>query len=204
MTTPASPDRLAQIRASAVVGGASLTAATTAHADLLATAEAFHAERARADALAEEVERLLPCDAGCTEYPEEECSRHGRPVAEVWGMLVEAVNANTAARASLAALTADLRALCDDDTVPGTPEEWERRVRAILDRHAPDGADVPMSPDMGHDLRERIAQAVDQAWAEAKDRDRNDGGYRDGYIDGLEFAEGIVRSTPLTTDGGAP
>ena len=50
------------------------------------------------------------------------------------------------------------------------------------------------------DLRERIAQRIDQAWAEANDR-RPRSEYRDGYLDGLEHAEGIARSTPLTVDG---
>lgn len=52
------------------------------------------------------------------------------------------------------------------------------------------------------DLRERIAQRIDQAWAEANDR-RPRSEYRDGYLDGLEHAEGIARSTPLTV-GVAP
>lgn len=47
------------------------------------------------------------------------------------------------------------------------------------------------------DLRERIAQRIDQAWAEANDR-RPRSEYRDGYLDGLEHAEAIARSTPLT------
>lgn len=80
---------------------------------------------------------------------------------------------------------------CDDDWPCVT-------VRASLDAA---GADVPMSPNTGHDLRERIAQRIDQAWAEANDqRPRSE--YRDGYLDGLEHAEGIARSTPLT-EGGA-
>ena len=50
------------------------------------------------------------------------------------------------------------------------------------------------------DLRERIAQAIDQAWAEANDqRPRSE--YRDGYLDGLEHAEAAARSTPLTMGG---
>lgn len=68
-------------------------------------------------------------------------------------------------------------------------------------RAAVEGAgDVPMSPDMGHDLRERIAQRIDQAWAEANDR-RPRSEYRDGYLDGLEHAEAAARSTPLTMGG---
>lgn len=61
-------------------------------------------------------------------------------------------------------------------------------------------ADVPMSSDRGHDLRERIAQRIDQAWAVAKDSSSASSfpEYREGYLDGLEFAERVARSTPLT------
>ena len=98
-------------------------------------------------------------------------------------------------------LDAELRALCDDyDVEPrpafGAVPIW--RLRRLLDRHGP--AVVPMSPDMGHDLRERIAQRIDQAWAEANDR-RPRSEYRDGYLDGLEHAEAAARSTPLTMGG---
>lgn len=58
------------------------------------------------------------------------------------------------------------------------------------------------------DHRERIAQAIDQAWAEASDswarrmqpRTAYSVAYGDGYLDGLEHAEGIARSTPLDGD----
>ena len=96
----------------------------------------------------------------------------------------------------------------DDGTCPtclvGTtpfpqPAPWPcNTARALATTEA---GDVPMSSNRGHDLRERIAQRIDQAWAEAKDRDRSDGGYRDGYLDGLEHAEGIARSTSLTEAG---
>ena len=120
-----------------------------------------------------------------------------------------------AERERCAALVADLRALVDDydlDPRPafGAVPIW--RLRRLLDRHGP--AVVPMSPDKGHverpcdcaghylacdkpcpdywdgrdsDLRERIAQRIDQAWAVAKDRAKPGGGdeYLDGYLAGL-------------------
>lgn len=53
------------------------------------------------------------------------------------------------------------------------------------------------------DIGERIAQAIDQAWAEAHDRQARriqprtaySVAYGDGYLDGLEYAEGIARTT---------
>jgi flagellar biosynthesis/type III secretory pathway protein FliH len=42
------------------------------------------------------------------------------------------------------------------------------------------------------DLRERIAQAIDQAHTEAKYLLLDDG-YREGYLDGLDAAERIAR-----------
>lgn len=44
-------------------------------------------------ALTEARESALPCDGGCAgmmEGPQETCSRHGRPVAEVWQIAIEA------------------------------------------------------------------------------------------------------------------
>ena len=38
----------------------------------------------------ERLERRFPCDAGCFDAPEEECSRHGRTPAELWA-IVESV-----------------------------------------------------------------------------------------------------------------
>lgn len=123
----------------------------------------------------------------------------------------EHVRANAAAR-----LAADAR-----DEAAEHERRWQEHqdvcVMATLDREnlererdealAVLDPDVPMSPNKGHDetglladLRERIARAIDQAWAEAKDSDRNDGGYRDGYLDGLDRAETIARETPLRGD----
>ena len=128
-----------------------------------------------------------------------------------------ALLASNVERDALAAENARLRAQVqavealhrnDDGTCPtclvGTtpfpqPAPWPcNTARALATTEA---GDVPMSSNRGHDLRERIAQRIDQAWAEAKDRDRSDGGYRDGYLDGLEHAEGIARSTSLTEAG---
>jgi len=72
-------------------------------------------------------------------------------------------------------------------------DPWPCITAAAVD--APAG--VPMSPNPGHHLRDRIAQRIDQAWAEANDqRPRSE--YRDGYLDGLEYAEAVARITPLT------
>ena len=64
------------------------------------------------------------------------------------------------------------------------------QLRAALDV----GGIDDLHETIGADLRERIAQAIDQAWAEAKDR-RQKSEYREGYLDGLEHAERIARST---------
>lgn len=50
-----------------------------------------------ADAVAQSVQSqgwvYLPCDAGCHEYPEEDCSRHGRKPNELWRFLAEQTEA---------------------------------------------------------------------------------------------------------------
>ena len=107
--------------------------------------------RALCDA-ADEAERRLPCDAGCTEYAEEECSRHGRPVSEVWTMLTEAVAANTASRTAHAALVAGIEtglresacAECDHDRCATyrSAASWVRDY-AALDHHAPTTGATP-------------------------------------------------------------
>lgn len=53
--------------------------------DLMAT----RAELARAEAKVAHYEERFPCDAGCHEYPEEDCSSHGRTPAELWALLLK-------------------------------------------------------------------------------------------------------------------
>ncbi len=85
--------------------------------------------------------------------------------------------------------------------------EWARIAVEALDRYDADNS--PASRDAkwirfhDADLGERIAQAIDQAWAVTKDRVKPDGcdEYLDGYLAGLEYAEGLARSTPLTEAG---
>lgn len=100
-----------------------------------------------------------------------------------------------------AAVEAAAEALCDvrcDSPTRGCDTRAE-----TLDRHfaAAAAALTAAAPILlaAHEAQviEVISQAIDQAWAEAKDRDRNDGGYRDGYLDGLEHAEGIARSARI-------
>ena len=56
-----------------------------------------------ADAIAQSVQSrgwvYLPCDGGCDEYPEEDCSRHGRTPAELWAFLSEQTKATSHWRA---------------------------------------------------------------------------------------------------------
>lgn len=36
-----------------------------------------------------ELRERYPCDGMCSDYPEEDCSRHGRTPADLWGLLLE-------------------------------------------------------------------------------------------------------------------
>lgn len=99
--------------------------------------------------------------------------------------------------------TAALRTLADradDDSSAPVVTLDTATVRALCD-----AADEVERIDFTIGV-ERIAQAIDAAWQEAHAADRNDGGYLDGYLDGLEHAEGIVRTTlanPTTTEADA-
>mgnify|MGYP006961905552 CR=1 FL=1 len=127
-----------------------------------------------------------------------------------WREMRDRRDADTARAEKAEAQVAAVLALCDEAAPRRMGDGYlSASVLAPEDvRAAVDGAgDVPMSPNTGHDLRERIARRIDQAWAEAADafaqqnvRDQ----YDVGYLDGLEHAEGIARSTPLTDiPGGA-
>ena len=78
--------------------------------------------------------------------------------------------------------------------------EWARIAVEALDRYDADNS--PASRDAkwirfhDADLGERIAQAIDQAWAVTKDRVKPDGcdEYLDGYLAGLEYAESLART----------
>ena len=63
----------------------------------------------------------MPCDGGCNygEGPMEECSRHGRPPAEVWQIVTEVQAQRDARAARLAAV----EALADPDYPPPPPDE---------------------------------------------------------------------------------
>lgn len=51
--------------------------------------------------LAEALAVRMPCDAGCVEYPEEECSRHGRTPADLWQQLYAVAKQRDALAAEL-------------------------------------------------------------------------------------------------------
>lgn len=77
-------------------------------------------------------------------------------------------------------------------------ECWWDCVESARSRQADNASAVidAVRPLIEADLRERLAAAIDREWAEAQNRDRYDGGYRDGYLDGLERAEHVVRERP--------
>lgn len=50
--------------------------------------------------------RVLPCDGGCVNAPEEDCSRHGRTPAELWRIIDEVRAERDAAREVLARVEA--------------------------------------------------------------------------------------------------
>ena len=66
----------------------------------------------------------------------------------------------------------------------------------ILDRLHAEIAELRTTILSGGDLRERIAQAIDDAWRDAMKREPDT--YREGYLDGMEHAEAIARSADLT------
>lgn len=92
MTAPITPDERAAMRERAE------------HGNMLSPT---HARRLLddLDAAEAEVARLTPpCDGGCSynDGPAEECSAHGRPVAEVWGIVTEVQRQRDEARAEVA------------------------------------------------------------------------------------------------------
>lgn len=50
--------------------------------------------------------RILPCDGACTDYAEEDCSRHGREPADLWRIIDEIRAERDAAREALARVEA--------------------------------------------------------------------------------------------------
>jgi len=71
---------------------------------------------------------------------------------------------------------------------------WEglQDAAELVEEHAAAAAVTAAWPHIEAAVRAQIAAEIDQEWAVAKDRERNDGGYRDGYLDGLEHAERIA------------
>jgi hypothetical protein len=90
--------------------------------------------KAERDALAAKVVRLTPkCDGGCNENtgPEESCSLHGRPVAEVWAMVDKVIDQ----RDMLAAQVEAVRRLPGEghgDWTLDQWEEWSNEVASIM------------------------------------------------------------------------
>ena len=89
--------------------------------------------------------RVLPCDGGCAEAPEEDCSRHGRTPAELWAMLAEVMAQRDAAREALARVEAvvgirlqctqhgaALARRCSECERVGVVNEYDRTLRAAL------------------------------------------------------------------------
>lgn len=118
-------------------------------AALLARAEKAEAELAAAREAKWEIEqqfrelqsesRILPCDAACTDAPEEDCSRHGREPADLWRIIVEVQAQRDEAREALARVEACVQ----DGTEPVTGEplpEWVHvdQIRAALAQPATD------------------------------------------------------------------
>lgn len=88
--------------------------------DYGAVAERLAEMPARAAALKEQLaevqrtSRVLPCDGLCSEYPEEDCSLHGREPAELWEAIAaknKQAEAATSRAAALEATLAEVRAL---------------------------------------------------------------------------------------------
>lgn len=69
-----------------------------------------------ADALEKAERKLPPCDGGCNynSGPEETCSLHGRPVAEVWGFVQEIAAQRDEAERKIAAALEYLTAIRED------------------------------------------------------------------------------------------
>jgi len=101
-----------------------------------------------------EVERLKsaqhPCDGGCNynSGPEETCSAHGRPVAEVWNIVEE---------------------------VARQRDEAERRIAAVLDVVKELEADIPADPsnEVAHHIAKTLRAALHPV-AETTESEKND------------------------------
>ena len=92
-------ERLARWKAEA------LSALAGLRADLAAAREAKRKIEQQFRELQSE-SRILPCDAACTDYPEEDCSRHGREPAELWHIIAEIQAQRDEAREALARVEA--------------------------------------------------------------------------------------------------
>jgi len=102
-----------------------------------------------------------PCDGGCDWHngPEETCSAHGRPVAEVWRMQQEALDRAVTAEAKIA-------------------EAWDEGLEASINADLGDWEnppDIPANPyravdDVPHEsptAEAKIAEAQSEAWYRA-------------------------------------
>ena len=115
--------------------------------------------------------------------------------------MTASINAAVAAAAE-ALLAFDVTVIPDGQTVEAEARELAQVAVAaarplieaeVRDLFATTEAALAEATDTVDDLRERIAQAIDNAAVEASERGRSS--YRDGYIDGLALAEAITRST---------
>ena len=160
-------------------------------ADAVAAAGPVDAELAAVvaerDALRADVERWesdFPCDSGCLEYPEEDCSRHGRKPDELWERVerqhvradrAEATRDEAHAVLNRIAAFAQNKAVVWRARGGGDAERAWLDLLAILERHAILDADPAPEPqadskpgqnlEVEHatDLLAHLSEAVDRA-----------------------------------------
>lgn len=72
-------------------------------------------------------EGRFPCDRGCSDAPEEDCSRHGRKPAELWG-IIEDVSKD---RATLRAKVARVEALFSGGPDAPCRTAWDGEIECV-------------------------------------------------------------------------
>jgi hypothetical protein len=144
---------------------------------------------------------------------------HGACSRALVGMAVERDKARAASAAASERREEDLRRLLDCREVVRSLTDERDEARSEVERLSAlvnakqswidgakvdlEAADVPMSPNKGHDetgaladLQERIARAIDHRWDVEADSNEPSG-YTEGLLDGLDAAATVARETPL-------